>query len=248
MLLAASERSRRRILALSFALILSACSGDGRGEEGGSGETDQADRSSATEQANGTRQVQQAIEPVAQEHAESIVLTRSDLPDGWQPHEGGVGVTGACLGGDYSALTLTGIAGGDVFQDDKEGEGRVGSGGQVFATEEMAAELLEILADEVERDEVEQCVIDQLGQDPAAPEIGANIREISVPPPSGVDDARAWQTTITYDEEPFTAYDQMVVLRDGDTVASVVTWSFLRPFNSVLRGEMIATVASRMPD
>ncbi|MGH2921623.1 MAG: hypothetical protein ACRDKU_06125, partial [Gaiellaceae bacterium] len=158
---------------------------------------------------------QEAIEPAAQRRAESMLLTRSDLPKGWQPHEGGVGVTGGCLGGDYSAFTLIGTAQGDVLQDDKEGDGRVLSVGQVFATEEMAAEGLEILADEVEREGVERCVIDQLSQDPAAPEIGADIREISVPPPSGVDEARAWLTTITYDEEPFTAYDQMVVLRDG---------------------------------
>ena len=246
MILLARVGRRRHALALMLALLLSACSGDGGGGGGGRGEAGQANANSSTEEADGYRAAEQALEPEAQERAQSVPLTLSDLPDSWQPHEGGVGVIGACLGGDLSALTIVGAAQGKDFQH--SGTGRVTSAAQVFATEQMAAEELEILATEVEREEVERCVADLLGRHPDAPEIGADIREISIPPPSGVDETRAWQVAITYHEEgaPFTAYDQMFVLREEDTTAFVMTWSFLTPFNPVLRDEMIAMVASRI--
>lgn len=107
---------------------------------GGSGETEQPNASSATERADGSREAEQAIELEAQERAESILLTLSDL--------------------------------------------------------------------------------------------------------------RRLQAVIAYSDEeaPLTAYDETVVLRDSNTTAFVMTWSFLTPFNPVLKNEMIATVSSLMPD
>jgi hypothetical protein len=254
MALAATVRGRGRCLALASALVLSACSVGGGGGRSDPGQTNAADSTERVDQgtssakADGYRAAEQDIEPQGQERAQAIPLTLSDLPDGWQLHEGGVGVIGECVEGDLSALTLIGAARGEYFQG--SAVGRVTSAGQVFATEQMAVEELEILADQVEREHVERCITDLLGRHPDAPEIRADLRGIRVPPPSGVDEARAWQVAISYDDEeaPFTAYDQMVVLRDGSTTAFVLTWSFLTPFNPVLRNELLETVARRMAD
>ncbi len=65
--------------------------------------------------------IKRAIEPEAQQRAESIVLTLSDFPDGWQAEadtaedDADQEAFNECVGADYSGLTIIGEAHSDDF-------------------------------------------------------------------------------------------------------------------------------------
>jgi hypothetical protein len=237
---------RASAFVLASVLLVWGCTGGD--EDGTTGrETGQAaDTAFSTDGPEPRADWQVAIQTGAQRRAEAALVMSSDLGAGWRRQERGVGAVASCVGGDYSALTLTGVASSEVFQ---RGEiGRVLSVAQVYATKQAAADGFALLAEEFGEATVEQCVDDLLSEHPDAPEIGVTIREMPVLPRLAVDEAKAWQATITYSEEPYTAYEQVVVMRNKETITYVMTWTTLRPFKPVLEDRLLATVAARIAD
>jgi hypothetical protein len=234
----------RRALALTlWCLALSACGGDGDGN-------------------GGSRDFQRAIEPQAQERAESILLTLADFPDGWRaetPAEDDQESDEAfaeCIGADYSAFTMIGDAESDDFA---MGETAVASSdAQVFESEQMAADAVAEFAEDLGNDAADTCMSEMLGEfeDEDVEITGAEVSELSFTPPPGVDDANAWQVVITVEGKAGSqaeglsvpAYADLVQLRNGDETAEVTTTDIQTPFDPVLRDELVAAVAGRMAE
>jgi hypothetical protein len=231
-------------LAVALVLAFSACGGDGNGgSDGGS-------------------QSKRAIEPDAQEHAESILLTLTDFPDGWradaprEEDEEGQEAFNECVGADYSAFTVTGDADSDHFAMGETAE--ASSEALVYESEQMAAEALEQWAQAIEGEEADTCMSEWLGEfeDEDFEVTGAEVGELSFTPPSGVDDARAWQVEMTIEgkagsqseDVSVSAYIDLVQLRNGETTAQVTTGDVFSPFDSALRDELVAAVAGRMSE
>jgi hypothetical protein len=221
-------------------LALSACGGDGNGDSGS---------------------VKRAIEPEAEQQAESILLTLSDFPDGWRAEaaaaddEDDQEAFNECVGADYSGFTIIGEAESDDFL---MGETAVASSDvAVFESGQMATQALAERADGLEGDKADICIPELLGELPGDTEItGAEVGELSFTPPPGVDDAAAWQFAITIQGEvgsqdeglSVTVYADQVVFRNGDTIASVTTTDIAAPFDPELRDELVAAVAARMSE
>jgi hypothetical protein len=234
----------RQALALTLScLAISACGGDGDGNGGGS-------------------QLQRAIEPEAQERAESMLLTLSDFPDGWRadaPEEEDEDSSEGfreCAGADYSALTIVGEARSDDFAMGSTAQ--ASSQAEVFESEEMAAAAVAEFTQAFASDEASACMNDYLGNlgDAEVEFTGAELGELSFTPPSGVDDASAWQVAVTVTGKPGTqaagasvdAYIDFIQLREGERTAEVTTLDILSPFDPELRDDLVAAVAGRMAD
>jgi hypothetical protein len=225
-------------------LALSACGGNGDGESAGRSE------------------VRRAIEPKAQERAESIVLALSDFPDGWRASPSAEEsdeeqeAFNECLGADYSAFTLIGEANSDDFAMGEAATASSDAG--VFESEEMAAHAVEERAEGLAGEEVAACVIELLG-DPPGEDLEvteAQVGELSFAAPPGVDDAMAWQLEIRIQGKAgseaegvsVNAYSDIVLLRHGDATVQVTTTDLPTPFDPELRDELVAAVAARMSE
>jgi hypothetical protein len=234
----------RRALALTvWCLVLSACGGDGDGNDG-------------------SRDFQRAIEPQAQERAESILLTLTDFPDGWRAEgateddEESDEAFAECIGADYSAFTMIGDAESDDFA---MGETAVASSdAQVFENEQMAADAVAEFAEGLGNEAADTCMSEMLGgfEDEDVEITGAGVSELSFTPPPGVDDANAWQVVVTVEGKAgsqaeglsVAAYADLVQLRIGVETAEVTTTDIQTPFDPELRDELVAAVAARMSD
>jgi len=228
-------------LAVALVLAFSACGGDGNGDGGGS-------------------QFKRAIEPEAQERAESILLTLSDFPDGWQAgapaaeDEEGDEAFNDCVGADFSAFTIIGDAGSDDFAMGETAE--ASSDAQVFETEQMAEQAVEELAEALEGGQAGSCMNEMLGDlDDQDFEITlAELDELSFTPPPGVDYASGWEVAVTVEGKAgsqaegvsATAYVDIVQLRKGATTAELTAVDVLTPFDPELRDELVAALADRM--
>jgi hypothetical protein len=235
----------RQAFALTLGcLALSACGGDGNDNDGGG------------------RQLKRAIEPAAQERAESMLLTLSDFPDGWradEPAEEDEEADNAfreCVGADFSAFTVVGDAQSDGFA---MGETATASSeAEVFESEQMAAEAVAEFAEAVDGEEADACMTDWLGkfEDPNIEITGAEVGELSFTPPPGVDDANAWQVEVTIEGKAgsqaeglsATAYVDIVQLRNGDATAEVTTTDIATPLDPEVRDQLVAAVAGRMAE
>jgi hypothetical protein len=195
------------------------------------------------EQSGGSRGAKVAIEPEAQEAAESNLLALADLPGGWEAGEP-LRFPWDCEAGDYSALTMTGTANGEALVHFAVGEAT--SRAQVYATEQMAAEALDVLADQLEGDEVERCIVDILVEVPDQRDVQAEIHEIDIHPPAGVDDARLWQAEVTSEEAGIHQYEEMVALRAGERIAFILTSRVPTPLSPAVRDVLIAPVAKAL--
>jgi hypothetical protein len=233
----------KHVLALTIScLALSACGGDDNGDSGGS-------------------QVKRAIEPEAEQHAESILLTLSDFPDGWRAEataaedEDDQEAFNECVGADYSGLTIIGEAHSDDFL---MGDTAVASSDvAVFESEQMATQAYAEWADALEADEADTCLPKLLGEPPGDVEItSVEVDELSFTPPAGVDDADAWQVAVTIEGKAgsqdeglsVTVYSDLVVLRNGDTNPSVTTTDIATQFDPEVRDQLVAAVATRMAE
>lgn len=233
----------RRLVVLALSCVaVTACGGGGESSEGSS-------------------DVQRAIEPAAQERAESMLLTLSDFPDGWraeEPAEEGEESEEAfrrCVGADFSGFTVVGDARSDEFAME---EARASSGARVFETEEMAAAAVAEFSEGFSSDEADTCMNEflQKSDDELFRFTEADAGELSFAPPSGVDDASAWQVVVTVEGKPGTqaadysveAYFDFVQLRAGDTVSEMTTADVRSPFDPALRDELVAAVAERLTD
>ena len=81
-----------------------------------------------------------------------------------------------------------------------------------------------------------------------------DVGELSFTPPD-VDEAKAWQIVVPVEITSgvgeglsANAYLERVLLREGDTVASVTTEDVLTEFDPELRNQLVQTVADRMSE
>lgn len=234
----------KRVLALALVCLLPvACGGEG----------DSDDASSLAPRA---------IEPEAQERAESLVLTLSDFPDGWragasEEDEADDEAFNDCVGADFSAFTIVGEAESDDFAMGEATE--ASSLAQVFETEEAAAAAVAEFAQAWSSDAANSCLSDFLVgefEDDEFEITGVELGELSFTPPPGLDDASAWQVAVTFegkagtqaDGVSATGYVDRVLLRKGDATADIRTGDVLTPFDPVLRDELVAAVAERLSE
>jgi hypothetical protein len=233
----------------AFALILgclalSACGGDGNDSNGGGS------------------QLKRAIEPAAQERAESMLLNLSDFPDGWRADEPAEEDEEAdeafreCVGADFSSFTVIGDAQSDGFA---MGETATASSEtQVFESEQMAAEAVAEFAEALDGEEVDTCMTNWLAEfeDEEVEITGAEVGELSFTAPPGIDDANAWQVDVTIEGKAgsqaeglsVSAYVDIVQLRNGDATAEVTTTDVATPFDPELRDQLVAAVAGHMAE
>ncbi len=237
---------------MSVALIASAGSacagGDDTGTTSATGITAPKKKGTAS---------QRAIDPAAQAHAESLLLTLSDFPDGWRgsPSEDDDEDDDKhrrCIGTDYSAFTITGEADSDQFS---MGESTTAeSEATVFKSESDAQGSLQEFADGMRGPTAEDCfgrIIKKAlrGEDYKLGEV--DIGELSFSAPEGVDEARAWQLVIPLEPTSdqginVTVYIDVLHVREGDVLASVTTQDVLSPFDADLRRKLVEVVAGRM--
>ena len=225
-------------------LVLSACGGDGN------------------EANSGGNQLKRAIEPAAQERAESMLLTLSDFPDGWREDEPADNDEESdeafreCVGADFSAFTVIGDAESDDFAMGETAT--ASSGAEVFESEQMAAEAVAEFAERLGSEVADTCMSEMFGafQDEAVEITGAEIGELSFTPPPGVDDANAWQVEVTIEGKAGSqaegisvpVYVDLVQLRNGDATAEVTTSDIATPFDPELRDQLVAAVAGHISD
>jgi hypothetical protein len=129
---------------------------------------------------------------------------------------------------------------------------------QVFEREQMAADAVANFAEALDREEADTCMTDRLGEfeDEDVEITGAEVGELSFTPPSGVDDANAWQVATTIEGKAggqaegvsVTAYFDLVQLRSGEKTAEVTTGDIAAPFDPELRDDLVAAVAGRMSE
>jgi len=228
----ASMRTRTAAAAVAALALVAACAGD--------------------DGANGDE---------AREHAEAILLTLADFPDGWTgapPAEGAEQAEAefrACVGVEYFDVATN--ASSDDFTSG--GTPRAASEVHVFDGEENAVAAFEALA-EAQATDADDCLKSLItaGEDGVADgfEIGAvEVDELAVTAPSGLDDVQAWQVAAPFQITSgdaagveATAYLDLVYLRVGETIAAVQAADVPSPFDSELRDELVATVAGRMTE
>jgi hypothetical protein len=224
------------VVAVTGALIAVGCGGD-----------DDSDESAGRD-----------IDEAAQMKAESMLLELSDFPAGWRasaPEETEEADDfRECAGTDFSGLTITGEAEADEFA---KGEAEVTSRAIIFTSEKEAEEAVDTVAKTQTTTTAEDCLGDALSglierqadtQADAKIEVGdIDIGEIIVKPPA-VEDARAWQIAVPVEVKGLspTLYIELVVLREGDAVATVTTQDTLDPFPAAQRDDLVEVVAQRM--
>jgi hypothetical protein len=220
-------------------LALSACGGDGN---------------------DGSSQFQRAIEPDAQERAESNLLALADFPDGWRAEapdeedEEGDEAFNDCVGVDYSDLTVTGEASSDDFAMGETAQ--ASSQAEVFESAEMAAEAVARFTQAFSGDQASACLSDSFAEfeDDQVEISGAQVGELSFNAPADVDDAHAWQVVFTIEGKPgtpaagvlVTSYVDFLQVRKGDATAEVSTLDIETPFDPELRDQLVGAVADRL--
>ena len=203
-----------------------------------------------------------AIEPEAQERAESINLTPADFPDGWRvaapesDDDTGRELFSECISVDYSGLTRTGDAKSQDFFD-QGGEAEQASSAVVsFADEQQAGDAMSKYSEDFGGSAAEDCFQDVIERAVNSKDLvfklgEADIGELGFTPPD-VDEAQAWQI-VTPLQSPSGAeeglpnlYLELVLLREGDTTARLLTQHLQTEFDRDLRDKLIQTLADRM--
>jgi hypothetical protein len=224
--------------------VATACGGNGNGDETASG---------------------RAIEPEAQQRAESINLTLADFPDGWRasaPEQGDSGreELNRCLGVDYSELT---IIGEDESQDFATGDSTEASSDvTVFKDEQQAEDAMRQFSEGMGGSGAEDCfqnlveeAVKEGGSETDRFKLGeVDVGELSFTPPD-VEEGKAWQVVVPVEItegagkgfEP-NVYVEAVVLREGDAITFLATEDVLTEFDRELRDELAQTLASRMSE
>jgi hypothetical protein len=125
----------------------------------------------------------------------------------------------------------------------------------VFKSEKMATDALAEAAAGYESEEADAC-LNELIPDPGAEfDFGElEMSPLSFTPPSGVDEARAWQIAIPIEgasgteQEGVAAtfYGDVIGLREGDAIVLVETFDLFSPFDPELQDQLLKTIAGRM--
>jgi hypothetical protein len=200
--------------------------------------------------------VARATEPEAQARAESIGLTSSDFPAGWQGAPAGDGDTGdeefrTCVSADFSELTVIGDAQSDAFTSDSA---QASSDVGIFESEDEARAASETFVEGMTSDEVEGCMKEWIQATVGEGfEVGdVDVGELTLTAPD-VDEASAWQvefpievTSGELEGATATAYLDLVHLLEGDARATVTTLDVQSPFDPELRDDLVQAVAARM--
>lgn len=221
-----------------------ACGGNGTGDDSASG---------------------RAIEPEAQERAESIGLKLTDFPDGWRasaPEADGEKAQARfreCIGVDFSELTIVGEAESPDFAKDSA---EAGSEVTIFEDDQQAEDGIKEYSDGIGGTAAEDCFRDLVedavreeGNDAEIKLGEIEIGELSFTPPENVDEGKAWQVEIPVvitsgvgqGFEP-SVYTELVTLREGATVANLTTEDVLTEFDRALRDELVQALADRMSE
>lgn len=203
-----------------------------------------------------------AIEPEAEQRAESINLTLADFPDGWRvaapesDDDTGREVFNECIGVDDSGLTRIGDAESqDFFAQGGQAE-QASSAVVIFDDEQQAGDAMSKYSEDFGGSAAEDCFQDvieravnegfegfKLGE--------ADIGELSFTPPD-VDEAQAWQIVIPLESTSGAGeglpnfHLELVLLREGDTTARLLTQHLLTEFDRDLHDKLIQTLADRM--
>jgi hypothetical protein len=162
----------------------------------------------------------------------------------------------ACTGQDFSAFTIIGEADSGDFAMGETAE--VSSEADIFESEQMAADALAEAAAGYESEEADTCAT-ELIPDPSDDDFdfGAiQLDPVSFTPPTGLDEARAWQLVIPVEGASgtesegvtVTAYGDLVALRDGDAVVLLKALDVFSPFDPELRNQLAQSIAERMID
>jgi hypothetical protein len=206
-----------------------------------------------------------ALEPEAQQRAESINLALADLPNGWrasapETDDSGRDEFNRCVGVDYSGLTRIGDAESpDFAMGDAE---KVGSQVVIFQHEQQAKDAMSQLAKGLGGADAEECFEDLIeetvaeeGSGDDRSELGeVDIGEFSFTPPA-VDEAKAWQIVIPVEItsgigeglDP-NVYLEIVTLREGDTIVDLATEDVATEFDRELRDKLVRTLARRVSE
>jgi hypothetical protein len=209
-----------------------------------------------------------AIEPEAQQRAESINLTLADFPDGWRvsapesDDDTGREVFNECISVDYSGLTRTGDAESQDFFAQGGQAKQASSAVVIFDDEQQAGDAMSKYSEGFGGSAAEDCFQDVIERAVRAEgdnegfegfKLGeVEIGELGFTPPD-VDEAQAWQIVIPLEStsgageglEP-NFYLELVLLREGDTTARLLTQHVLTEFDRDLRDKLIQTLAHRM--
>jgi hypothetical protein len=212
---------------------------------------------------------ERAIEPEAQQRAESINLTLADFPDGWRvaapesDDDTGREVFNECIGVGYSGLTRIGDAESQDFFFPQGGAMQASSAVVIFDDEQQAGDAMSKYSEDFGGSTAEDCFQDAIervvraeGNDP--PEgfkFGeVDIGELSFTAPD-VDEAQAWQIVIPLEsasgveEGPeVNSYQDLVLLREGDTTARLLTQEVETEFDRELLDKLAETLAGRMSE
>jgi hypothetical protein len=207
-----------------------------------------------------------SIEPEAQQRAESIGLKLSDFPNGWRasaPEEDPAAERARfnrCAGIDYSEVTLVGDADSQDFaKESAEASSQV----EIYENDQQAEAALSEFSGGLGRGSTEDCFQDLVER--AVKEEGTSnedfklgeidIGELSFTPPPEVDEAKAWQVVLPVDVTSGAfkgisadVYLDYFTLREGDTLAIIVTQDVLDEFDRELRDKLVADVAGRMTE
>jgi hypothetical protein len=213
-----------------------------------------------------------AIEPEAQQRAESINLRLADFPDGWRvaapesDDDTGREVFAECINVDDSGLTRIGDAKSqDFFEQAPSGSATQASSAVViFDDEQQAEDAMSKYSESFGGSAAEDCFQDVIERAVSAEgdnegfegfKLGeVDIGEFSLTPPD-VDEAQAWQIVIPLEAtsgvgdglEP-NFYLELVLLREGDTTARLLTQDVLQEFDHELRDKLVRAVAGRMTE
>ena len=233
-------------------VILATVSACGGGDSGGGG--------------SDVRTSAEAIEPEAQQRAESIVLKLSDFPTGWR----GSAPEGSdddddgfreCVGTDYSALTRIADAESHDFSMGESAE--VTSDVAIFKDEQQASDALAEFSKGMNGTAAEDCFQDRIEKAARDESTGSDefnfgevdIGQLNIKRPEKVEDTAAWQIVVPVEitsgvGEGFTPsfYIEYIALREGDAVAYVTTQDSFDPLDSGLRDKLVATTAGRMEE
>lgn len=121
--------------------------------------------------SEGSTDSQRAIQPEAQQRAESLLLRLSDLPDGWFAGPPGDETFEDCIRADPSAFTIIGEADSDNFAAGDKGA--ASSNAEVFETEEMAAAAAAEFVRAPSSDVANACLTDFMDKYPATDDLTA---------------------------------------------------------------------------
>ena len=188
--------------------------------------------------------------------AGSAGLQLSDFPDGWRasaPEDEGDEESAEfreCLGVDYSDVTIIGEATSDDFA---MGSAEATSDVAIYETETEATTALEELSAGLQSESATDCVTDLMKENvESGVEIGdVELGELSFTPPTGVDEAHAYQLAVSAESQPAdegmsaTVYFDIIDLREGDLVSRIQTVDVLSEFDPELRDQLVEAVAGR---